>query len=82
MEQNGGRLCSLAVLPSSQGKGIGGKLIEELHNDFKRNNINNSYLFVDKQNQNAISLYQKYGYLRIPDLCIDNTSIIYRNKLI
>ena len=55
-------LLKIAVLPQYQKLGVGFKLME-LSFEYKRqNNLQNYFLEVREDNQNAIRLYQKFGF--------------------
>ncbi|MBZ5855965.1 GNAT family N-acetyltransferase [Flavihumibacter profundi] len=65
--------------PALRGKGIGEKFIRELIAECVRlNQIDNICLFVLEENQSAISLYKKIGFIfseeKIPDMILENQS--------
>lgn len=62
-DKTGRVYLGVCVMPEYQGKGIGKKLIEMLLKLHKED----IYLTVDKQNVAAISLYEKYKFVRIDE---------------
>lgn len=64
------KLHKIYVMPNTQGKGIGKFLLNEVEQRTK--NAENKYLFlnVNKYN-NAISFYEKQGFVKIADEVID-----------
>jgi len=53
----------LAVNPRFQNRGIGYKLMEESIIWGRSHGANRSFLAVDKQNETAIRLYNKFGFI-------------------
>jgi ribosomal protein S18 acetylase RimI-like enzyme len=56
------RVGALYVLPETQGKGIGSKLLTEAINWYGREH--DTYLHVASYNQNAIKFYERFGFER------------------
>jgi [ribosomal protein S18]-alanine N-acetyltransferase len=56
------RIYSIAVHPDSRGKGLAHKLIEKAISFAKENKCSQLHLEVRKDNQPAISLYEKEGF--------------------
>ena len=50
------------LLPIIQRKGIGSKLIENLLNELKKQNVSGIYFNVDITNSNAVNFYNKMGF--------------------
>jgi ribosomal protein S18 acetylase RimI-like enzyme len=68
------RVGSLYVLPSAQGKGIGGQLLREVFKWF--GDKTDIYLRVAAYNENAIKFYQKYGFEFTNHEVIDDGNVI------
>ena len=56
------RIC---VLPDSQQKGIGRKLVEFLHEELKRRGFRGVHIIVNKFNPKALHLYDSFGYKNV-----------------
>lgn len=67
------------LLPITQGKGIGRKLMKTFLNRLKDLNISAVHLEVGKKNTNAIGFYKKLGFVRLFE---DQYSIAYGMKLL
>ena len=52
----------IAVIPDFQGKGLGNKIMKELIERAARKGISEVFLSVDKENNEAIGLYLKFGF--------------------
>jgi len=71
----------ICVEPSNRGRGIGGEMLrffeEKLYPE-----ADNLYLFVSDINPRAISLYERFGYVRVGELpnynLIGQTEFLYR----
>lgn len=59
---NSATVYGVYVSSEARGKGISGKLIEELLNLLKGNDIATANLTVNKDQQAAVGLYKKYGF--------------------
>jgi len=72
----------ICILDNYQSKGYGKKLLEYILNNDKIKNLNSIYLTVDKNNEKAINLYKKYGFI-IDDIYHNNNpnSIFFRMYL-
>jgi ribosomal protein S18 acetylase RimI-like enzyme len=58
-----GTLMSIAVLPETQGKGIGRKLVDAFLVEADRRGLKQVNLLTDKQDNNATNrFYQRYGF--------------------
>lgn len=57
-----GVLEEIMIDENHQSKGTGKKLIEEVFNWFRKNNIKYAELEVDRQNQKAYKIWQKQGF--------------------
>jgi ribosomal protein S18 acetylase RimI-like enzyme len=60
-------------------KGYGAKMMEKLIDDARRLQIKEIFLTVDKDNNMAINLYEKFGFIRIKE---DVTTYKYRLNII
>ena len=56
-----GNIC---VLPELRGQGVGRKLMEELLNILKSVEVTRVFLEVESDNEGAIALYEKCGFVR------------------
>lgn len=56
-----GNIC---VLPELRGQGVGRKLMEELLNILKSVEVTRIFLEVESDNEGAIALYEKCGFVR------------------
>ena len=57
-------LANIAVAPTHRGRGVGKLLLEKMHEHAKSLGAERMLLEVRVSNQNAIGLYEKYGYER------------------
>jgi ribosomal protein S18 acetylase RimI-like enzyme len=64
--EGGASLWGLAVAPQDKGKGIGTILIDYIVEHCQAKEINYIDLYVDYFNKNAIKLYEKMGFRKIP----------------
>lgn len=64
---NWGEIVSLYILPDYWKKGYGKKLMTTAFNDMKKSNYSCVYLWVLKENKNAIHFYTKLGFLPTED---------------
>ena len=55
-------LANIAVAPTHRGRGVGKLLMEKMHSYAKTFGAERMLLEVRVSNQNAIGLYEKYGY--------------------
>jgi ribosomal protein S18 acetylase RimI-like enzyme len=65
-------LFSIAVDSSFRGKGLGNVLLEESVEELRRNGVDKVHLFVNVENDRAILLYLKHGFVvagTVPDIC-------------
>ncbi|MAF13643.1 MAG: hypothetical protein CMI53_01990 [Parcubacteria group bacterium] len=62
LKPNSYYIANLSVHPSAQGRGIGGKLLENAFTKAKSRSYQHCYLDVSIHNKNAIKLYNKYGF--------------------
>ena len=58
-------LININVKEDYQNKKIGTKLIEQMINDCRQNNVSSITLEVKKSNNNAIHLYEKMGFNKV-----------------
>lgn len=58
-------LININVKEDYQNKKIGTKLIEQMINDCRQNNVSSITLEVKKSNNNAIHLYEKMGFTKV-----------------
>lgn len=58
-------LININVKEDYQNKKIGTKLIEQMINDCRKNNVSSITLEVKKSNNNAIHLYEKIGFNKV-----------------
>lgn len=63
--QSQNRVGSIYILQSYQNRGIGKKLMQLVLDTFPGKNI---YLHVQTENQQAISFYEKLGFVKTTDL--------------
>jgi ribosomal protein S18 acetylase RimI-like enzyme len=61
-EQNHRRVGAIYVAPEAQGKGIGGKLMNQVLDWYGRDQ--DVYLEVISYNQNAINFYKRFGFVQ------------------
>ena len=59
-------LTKMAVIPEAQGKKIGQKLMEHTLNYAKEKGWKTLIIYSNRKLENAIYIYQKYGFLEIP----------------
>jgi GNAT superfamily N-acetyltransferase len=57
----------ICVLPEYAGKGNGKKMMAELFNEARKLNLSQIVLTVDKDNSEAIGLYEKLGFYRVEE---------------
>ena len=57
-----GEVESLSVLPEYRGRGLGSRLLEELHNGLERKGARDLIVGALAGNADAIRLYQRHGY--------------------
>lgn len=57
-----GYVHHLAVKPEYQRRGYGKMMMDELHDQFLKNDIKKVHLFVEKDNEGAIEFYKKIGW--------------------
>ena len=57
----------ICVLEEFRGKGLGNEIMKYMITYAKNNKIRNIYLTVDKDNEVAIGMYNKYGFIEIED---------------
>lgn len=57
----------ICILDDFQSKGFGKILMEYIFNHYSIKNINQIYLTVDKINEKAIKLYEKYNFNKIKE---------------
>jgi ribosomal-protein-alanine N-acetyltransferase len=72
-----GHVVSLAVKKLFHGRGIGTMLMKSVLEEMARNSIDESYLEVRINNENAIRLYKKLGYRivrELPHYYLDGTT--------
>lgn len=72
-----GHIVSLAVKKPFHGRGIGTMLMKSVLEEMIRNSIDESYLEVRINNENAIRLYKKLGYKivrELPHYYLDGTT--------
>ena len=55
---------SMAVLPTAQGHGVGGKLLQAIEQYAAENGFETLFLYTTHFSTDAIRLYEKYGYIR------------------
>ena len=55
-------IYGVTIKPAERGKGFGSKLIENALSMCREKRINKIFLFVDRNNSTAISLYEKHGF--------------------
>ena len=66
MDKEGGLLFdNIAVLPSRQGEGIGGRLIEHAESEARRLGHRHLDLYTHQQMTENIAMYTRYGYEEI-----------------
>ena len=63
-----GHVMNLAVKKSMRRRGIGSMLLNRLEDLFKERKVQTAYLEVRKTNEEAISMYRKWGYKAIRTL--------------
>jgi ribosomal protein S18 acetylase RimI-like enzyme len=68
--EGGSSLWGLAVLPGSEGAGIGTLLINYIAEHYQTKGLDYTDLYVDYYNKRAISLYEKAGFRKIPRFCL------------
>lgn len=59
-----GRFYSLAIAATARGQGLGGRLLQGAERECRRRGCKSVRLEVAQQNQVAIALYDKRGYVR------------------
>ena len=59
-----GELLNIAVLESYRNNGIAGELFEKMERFFSEKGIKIIYLEVREKNQPALSIYEKYGFIK------------------
>ena len=57
-----GHLGVIAVKPTEWGKGYGSKMMDFTLDYFRKSNVKKIGLYVEKENERAISLYKKFGF--------------------
>lgn len=65
-------LYSIAVEASYRGKGYGSQLLKESIKEMQNNPVSSIYLYVNIKNNEAVSLYQKNGFVitdTLKDIC-------------
>ncbi|OBQ61165.1 GNAT family N-acetyltransferase [Mesorhizobium erdmanii] len=80
---DGGKLVvlkQLYVLPSLQGRGIGGMLLDEIIESFPEAHA--IRLEVEEQNSRAIAFYEANGFVRSGDVGGHAGTLVYRRPLI
>jgi ribosomal-protein-alanine N-acetyltransferase len=76
-------LFSIAVHGAHRGQGLGNLLLKESIDEMRRNSVDMIHLYVNFQNQEAISLYERHGFTIIgtmPDIC-GQGAVCYRMDL-
>ena len=58
-----GKIASIAIVGRLRGQGIGGRLLEECENVFKKHGLSHYSLEVETNNGPAVSLYMSRGYI-------------------
>ena len=61
-DEDGVVLSGLSVLPDHRGKGIGTKILESIKEIAKTKGCTDLYLTVNQENENAIKVYEKFGF--------------------
>lgn len=67
------RIGAIYVLPESQGKGIGGKLLEKSIEWHGRSE--DIFLHVASYNQKAIAFYKRYGFVQTNAKIVDESAL-------
>src|ERR1700709_1167775 len=75
-EENGSSLWCLAVDPTLSRPGVGGLLVKSLIDEFKRRGRAQMDLSVLHDNEGAIALYERMGFVRVPVLGIKRKNAI------
>jgi GNAT-family acetyltransferase (TIGR03103 family) len=75
-DQNGSSLWCLAVDPTLSRPGVGGLLVRSLIEEFIRRGRSQMDLSVLHDNQGAIALYERMGFVRVPVLGIKRKNAI------
>jgi GNAT-family acetyltransferase (TIGR03103 family) len=75
-EENGSSLWCLAVDPTLSRPGVGGLLVKSLIDEFKQRGRAQMDLSVLHDNEGAIALYERMGFLRVPVLGIKRKNAI------
>jgi ribosomal-protein-alanine acetyltransferase len=57
-----GHITNIAVLPTRRHEGLGTKLLAKMLNDMKNDGVLRTTLEVNEHNENAIKLYEKFGF--------------------
>lgn len=66
LDKDGDKIwLGIAIIPNSQGKGIGRILMDALISEAKNNHISEILLTVDKDNATAQNLYEKFKFVKI-----------------
>lgn len=77
-----GEFARICVLPKSQQKGIGRKLLEFLHEEFKRRGYRGVHIIVNKHNPKALHLYDSFGYKNVGECFMyEQDFFCYEKKL-
>jgi GNAT-family acetyltransferase (TIGR03103 family) len=74
--EGGSSLWCLAVDPQAQHPGVGEALVRQLAEHFQTRGCQHMDLSVMHDNEQAIKLYEKLGFVRIPVFAIKNRNII------
>lgn len=61
-------LARIGVLPSMQKRGLASKLLDAVIEDCKRRGYNGMRFLVSKTNENALTLYNKFGFQKIGEV--------------
>lgn len=76
-------IYSIAVDSNHRGQGIGKQLLNVSIQEMELNGIDEIFLYVNKENSRAMSLYAKFGFVvidELPDICGDGEEC-YKMKL-
>ena len=79
---NGSSLWALAVDPQARAPGVGTALVLALADRFRRHGRAFMDLSVKHDNEQAIALYEKLGFARVPVFCIKRKNAVNENLFV